>query len=145
MLRSVLAPAFAFVTLSAVAAGCSTSSGAGALQSFCSQTIFEQLLYPKSFSKVSPNVGVLILAGNETVAPILQATGGAIVQTQLSLLPSPLPQPEATRRPGATTTFAVSVPALQPKTIYVVRAPETLETCSGGSSTLAQLGYISTR
>ncbi len=74
---------------------------------------------------MSPNVGTIVLAGNAEQQPWLIGQNKRI-ETQLTALPSPLPQPALTPAPGLTSVYAASFGTLARHTTYGVRATQVI-------------------
>ena len=123
------APTAAAIGVALFSSGCGSSSTGPTISPICSFPAkpFLQQLYPvPGANGVSPNVGVMIIAGTGS-APIrlnlgsLPYSGGRPkIRTRPEPLPNPLPNPEATPGPIVTMKFAVSFGLLKAHTTYEV-------------------------
>jgi hypothetical protein len=137
-----LVGALALLAGAAACGGTSTAAGGGSCNS--PPQPFDQLLYPIPGTKnVSPNVGFLILAGNEKQLPWLTSDGTFVKYAKIVPLPNPLPQPERTPAPGATI-YAASLGTLTHQTKYTVNVSLVIAYCDPFSYP-KKLGSFTTR
>jgi hypothetical protein len=146
-----LSVVFAFVVAGA-AAGCNSSSDSGTTSPpACSGASYVTQLYPVSGTNSVPaNLHVMVFSANSAAAaPIVLAPAGQNVSdgytnTTAHSVPSPLPSPAATAKPGQTLLFAVSLPLLKPHEKYATWALESDPCVIPFAGNYVQVGEFST-